>query len=106
MSELSIDSVNTKVSKATMLGWILGQVWESWNGRTSSLTWIDWAILVIPGTFFTSIVVGGGIAMILGGVTKLLTGSMHSTGVFYAWGIVFSPIAAFFVAKLAVGWLA
>jgi hypothetical protein len=93
---LSIDDVNTKASKATMLGWALGLAWIAYFNTVPGLSILDWAILIVAGLFGASIVIGGGTAMLLAWFTKLSYGKSDARPELFALGVVTSPIIAFF----------
>ena len=97
---LSIDTVNTKVSKATIVGWFLGLIWIGYHDSFRSLSWLDWAILIIPGMFAASIIIGGGMSLLFAGITRLVYGRADATPIFFACGVIVSPIIAFFCVGL------
>lgn len=103
---MSIDEVNTKVAKMTIFAWFVGLSWCYWQKDTSTLTILDWLVLVIPGTFAVSILIGGGVAALLGVLTKIATGSMYNSAKFYSLGVLISPVLTFVAAGVAVDWLA
>lgn len=104
---LSIDAVNTKAAKNTIFGWLAGLAYYNWFASASvHVSGLGHVILVVVGIFATSIVIGGGVALISGLLTKSLTGSVGGSSDFYAWGAFISPVIAFFAAEPAIRLLA
>jgi hypothetical protein len=60
------------------------------------LSWWGWIILVVAGLFGSSVIIGGGMAMILAWLTKLSYGKSDARAELFALGVVTNPIVAFF----------
>jgi hypothetical protein len=71
---LSVDEVNTYAAKHTIFGWFVGLAWFAYSNGLNSISWISWAMLITVGMAAASIIIGGGIAYLLAGLTKLVTG--------------------------------
>ena len=95
---LSIDRINTYSSRLTIVGWFAGLSWFDIQFGHSSVSWYGWLILVVGGMFASSIVIGGGVALIMAGLTKLLTGRSDGSPKLFLLGLLVSPVVAFFVA--------
>ena len=93
---LSIDNVNTKASKATLFGWVVGLIWIGYFNSFPNLSLLDWIILIVAGMFGASIIIGGGISLLFAGITRLVYGRADATPIFFAWGVIISPIIAYF----------
>ena len=55
--------------------------------------------MIVVGMFAASIAIGGGVALILGYLTKLTAGTWEAHTIFYGWGVFISPVLGFFAAK-------
>jgi hypothetical protein len=95
---LSIDEVNTYAAKWTISGWFVGLAWFAYSNGLHSISWIGWAILIIGGMFAASLIIGFGVALLMGGITKLVYGKSEASSDFFAWGAFISPVIAFFCA--------
>jgi hypothetical protein len=93
-----IDLFNTYSAKWTLAGWFIGLAYYDWFSATAPHlpVWINITLIVV-GMFAASIIIGGGMALLLGLISKLLTRSDA-----FAWGAFMSPVLAFFAAKYAV----
>lgn len=100
---LSVEQINTKTAKFTIFGWFAGLAYFNWFSSTAvHVSLIGHAILVVVGMFAASIIIGMGIALILGLITKAATGSTLGSPHGYAWGAFISPIMAFFATEPAI----
>jgi len=101
---ISIDAINTKAATYTIVGWFAGLAYFNWFASAPQhVSWIGHAILIVIGMFVASILIGGGVALVLGYLTKALTGRAEGSPDLYAWGVFISPVIAFFAAELAIG---
>jgi large-conductance mechanosensitive channel len=97
---LSVEQINTKASKFTIAGWFAGLAYFNWFSSTAvHVSWVGHAILVIVGMFAASIIIGMGVALIMGLITKIATGRTDGSPHVYAWGAFISPVIAFFAAE-------
>lgn len=104
---LSIETINTKAAKYTIFGWFAGLAYFNWFASAPlHVSWVGHAILIVVGMFAASIVIGGGVALVFGLLTKALTGRMEGSPDLYAWGAFISPVIAFFAAQPAVRFVA
>jgi|GEM_PF-3684051 len=100
---LSIEKINTKAAKYTIFGWFVGLAYFNWFASTPvHVSWIGHGILIVVGMFAASIVIGGGVTLVLGLLTKALTGRMEGSPDLYAWGAFISPVIAFIAAGPAI----
>ncbi len=100
---LTVEQVNTKAAKFSIAGWFVGLAYYNWFSSTPThVSLVGHIILVIAGMFAASIIIGMGVALIFGGLTKLLTGRFDATPDLYAWGAFISPVIAFFAAGWAI----
>ena len=100
---LSVNQTNAYVSRLTIFGWWAGLAWHVYTGGAMDLNLFAWAILIIGGMFVVSLIIGGGIAFLLGVLTRVVYGDWHATSALYAWGTIFGPVIAFFCASPAIG---
>lgn len=104
---LSVEQINTKAAKFTIFGWLVGLAYFNWfSSAAAHVSLVGHAILVIVGMFAASIIIGMGIALIMGLVTKAATGSTVGSPHGYAWGAFVSPVIAFFAADWATIFMA
>lgn len=97
---MDVDSVNGKAAKMTIAGWFAGLAYYSWFSNTAApLPIWQHALLAVVGAFAASIIIGAGMAMLAGGVTKLITGRSDGSIHAFAWAAFISPVLAFFAAK-------
>lgn len=98
-----IEKINAKAAKYTIVGWFAGLVYFNWfSSAPVHVSWIGHVILVVVGMFAASILIGGGVALVFGLLTKALTGRMEGSPDLYAWGAFISPAIAFFAAEPAI----
>lgn len=103
---LSIERVNTYAAKYTIAGWLTGLAYYSWFSSSAPPLSVGWhALLIVGGMFASSIVIGGGVSLILALVTKLVTGKSDGSSDFFAWGAFISPVLAFLAAGYVVAWV-
>lgn len=104
---IDIDTVNTFAAKTTIGGWFVGLAYYNWfaSAPPHLAIWIH-AILVVGGLFASSILIGGGMALLMGGLTKILTGRVDGSPHAFSWGAFISPVIAFFAAKYVLLWIA
>ena len=100
---MRIEDVNSYASYWTMLGWFLGLVYFNWFSDLAFHVPL-WAhvTLGIAGMFAASIIIGGGLALLARGVTKLFFGKAEARTDIYAWAAFISPVLAFFAASYAL----
>ncbi len=104
---LSIESVNTKASKATISGWFCGLAYFNWfASNPPHISLFGHILLTVVGMFAASILIGLVVALILGCITRVTTGSWEGSMHGYAWGVFISPMLAFFAANYAIKWVA
>ena len=97
---MNIDRVNTIASKWTIFGWFAGLAYFNWFASDgASFSWWAHALFIIVGMFAASIIIGGGVALLFAGLTKILTGRSDGSIHGFAWGAFISPVLAFFAAK-------
>lgn len=100
---ITIERANTIASKWCMVGWLLGLAYYSWFSsvpvRTSLLAQ---AGLVVVGLFFSSVIIGGCLALLAGVITKLCTGSVAGSPHAFAWAAFIGPVLSFLAARPAV----
>lgn len=99
----AINYVNEQASKATILGWWAGLVWYAYSHGTGDLHFFVWLILIFGGMAVASKVIGGGVAILLAMLTRLVYGDSNATSTLVGWGGLISPIIAFFCASLVIG---
>lgn len=100
---LSVEQINTKAAKFTILGWFAGLAYFNWFSSTAvHVSLVGHAILVVVGMFAASIIIGMGLALIVGLITKAVTGNSLGSPHGYAWGAFISPVIAFFAAEPAI----
>ena len=92
---MSIDKVNEKASVFTIIGWLMGLAYYVWFGSINA-SLLENIILAVGGVFGSSIIIGGGVALIFGVVTRIGTGSWSGSPHGYAWGAFIAPVIAFF----------
>ncbi len=102
-----IEIINTYAAKFTISGWFIGLAYYNWLASAPAHVPI-WAhvILISVGMFAVSIIVGGGMALLMALVTRVTTGDMEGSPHGFAWAALTSPVLAFFAAKLALQLLA
>lgn len=104
---MSIELINSYAAKWTVGGWFIGLVYYNWlaSAPLHVPLWIH-AILIVGGLFAAPILVGGGVALLMAGLTKLLTGRIEGSPDGYAWGAFISPVFAFLAAGYVLAWTA
>jgi len=99
---MNVYRVNAIAAKWTIYGWFLGLAYFEWFAAVPAhLPIWELAILVVIGMFASSVIIGGGVALILGAMTKTITGSWGDT-TYYPWGALISPMLAFFAARFVL----
>jgi len=84
----------------TIAGWFAGLTHYNWFSSTAvHLPLWQHILLVVVGMFAASIVIGGGMALLAGGLTKVITGRSDGSVQAFAWAAFISPVLAFFAAK-------
>lgn len=100
---MTIEQVNNYSSKLAIWGWFAGVAYYGWwTSSAPTIPLWGYAALIIIGMFAASIIVGGGLALIAAGVTKLVTGGAERSTNAYAWASFLSPVGAFWLAKWTV----
>jgi hypothetical protein len=101
--EMSIEAINAYASKMTILGWFIGLAYYNWFAhRTVHVPIWGHALLVVVGMFAASIIIGAGMALIAGAITRTITGKLEGSPHVYSWAAFISPVLAFFAADYAV----
>ena len=94
-----IDSIGTENSKLVIVGWFIGLAYFNWfSSAPISVQWWAHAILIVGGMFVASIVIGGGIAVLIGVVINKAGWSRRSGTYLKAGGLI-SAVLAFFAAR-------
>ena len=107
-NEAAIVMLNTLTSKLAIAGWFAGLIYALWfssNGLPPGVLKIGFvygALLVVVGMFVASIVIGSGTALALGGVSKVLSGSITGRPGVYMLGLIIVPVLCFMAATGAV----
>lgn len=92
---ISVEHANNKSSQFTILGWIVGLAYYVWFGSIDANI-LEHIILIFGGVFLSSIIIGGGVALFFGVLTRIFTGSWQGSPHGYAWGAFIAPVIAFF----------
>lgn len=73
---MDIERINTYSSKHTIVGWFVGLAYYNWFSSSAEPVslWGHVALIVI-GMFAASIIIGGGVAIVIGLITRIATGS-------------------------------
>lgn len=100
---MNIEIINTYAAKWTIGGWFIGLAYYNWFASAPDHVPL-WAhvVLVVLGMFVASIVIGGGMALLMALITKLTTGDAEGSSHAFAWAAFISPVLAFFAAKYAL----
>ena len=101
-SQRAIDWINSKAASWTIFGWLAGCSWVSWQGQASDISTAWWLVIVVVGIFGSSLIVGGGISLLIAALCKISTGRADGAPLVFALGVIVSPILAF-VAALIIG---
>jgi hypothetical protein len=97
---ISAEHANSRSSQFTIFGWLAGLAYYVWFG-TIDATILEHVILVVGGTFLSSIIIGGSVAFFFGFLTRIFTGSWDGSPHGYAWGAFIAPVIAFFCVEPA-----
>jgi hypothetical protein len=101
---MNIERINTIASKRTIFGWIAGLAYFNWFASDGvHLPWWGHVLLVIAGMFAASIIIGGGVSLIMAVITKGVTGRSDGSPHGFAWGAFISPVLAFFASGYVLG---
>lgn len=100
---MTVERVNTLASRMVLFGWFTGLAYYNWftDNPIHVPLWAH-AILVVVGMFAASIIIGGGLAFIAAGITKILTGRGDGDPIAYSWAAFLSIPIAFVAAKYAL----
>jgi len=100
---MNIDLVNTYAARHTIIGWFVGLAYFNWFAHQPPTVPL-WGhlLLIIVGMFAASIIIGGGMALVAAGVTRLVKGQSDASPDLFAWGAFISPVLAFFAAGYAL----
>jgi hypothetical protein len=102
-TEKNIEIINTKASKLTIAGWFIGLAYFNWfAANADSLPWWVHAVLIVGGMFASSILIGGGMALLAAWVTKVVTGKSEGSLHAFVLAMFISPVIAFFAANYAL----
>ena len=107
-TEAAIIATNTTTAKLAVGAWFAGLVYALWISSTglplgvSGIGFIYGAILVAGGMFLASIVIGGGTILVLGGLSKVMTGRFDGLPAIFGLGAIIVPILCFLAGKWAV----
>ncbi len=96
---IGVDRVNTMSSQLVLVGWFVGLAYYGW-WLGAAVPWWGWVALAVPGMFAVSLVVGAGLALLAGAVTRVATGSATGSPHAFSWAALAAPVLAF----LAAGW--
>jgi len=104
---MSIEVANTYAAKWTIGGWFIGLAYYNWfSSAPIHVPMLGHILLLTVGMFAASVLIGGGMALLAGLVTKVATGQIEGSPHAFAWAAFISPVIAFFVAKTALGLVA
>ncbi|MDP7028710.1 MAG: hypothetical protein QF733_00645 [Phycisphaerales bacterium] len=94
---------NTCSSQTSILGWFAGLAYYNWfAGDPISVPFWAQIILIIGGLFASSIIIGGGLAILAGIVTKVVTGRFDGSPNAFAWAALVSPVLNFIAVRYAL----
>lgn len=100
---MNIDAINTSASKATIVGWFAGLSYFGWWASDAvQVSFGAMSVLVVGGMFASSILIGGGVSLLIAGIAKALTGKTEGYPSLFTWGVVVSPVLAFFAARYSL----
>jgi len=100
---MDIDRVNELASKQVIFFWFAGLAYYNWfTSNPISVPWWAHIILVVGGMFASSIVIGGGMALIAAWLTKRLFGRSDAVPGLFGWAGIISSILTFIAAKYAL----
>ena len=95
--------VNACSSQTSIVGWFGGLAYYNWLASDPiSVSFWGQVVLIIGGLFASSIIIGGGLAIMAGIVTKAATGRFDGSPHAFAWAAVVSPVLNFIAAKYAL----
>lgn len=99
----NIELINTYAAKWTIGGWFIGLAYYNWfTSSPIHVPLLGHVLLVTIGMFAASIVIGGGMALLAAGVTRLAVGRADGSPHGFAWAAFISPVIAFFATKFAL----
>ena len=97
---MNIDLINSYAAKFTIFGWFVGLAYFNWfSGSPIHIPLWGHLVLITVGMFAASIIIGGGLALVAAGVTKVATGSAEGSPHAFSWAAFISLVVAFFAAK-------
>lgn len=86
---------------------VVGPAYYAWFASVAKhLPLWELATVAVAGMFTVSIVIGGGVAILAGIITKAVTGSREGSPHVFAWGAFILPILAFLAARYTLHCLA
>jgi hypothetical protein len=100
-----IQDILTSASKTTILGWFAGLAWLGYFSDPG-LGFFGWMLIIVGGMFAASIILGGGVALAIAGVSKAIAGRADAMPGLFKWGRFVSGVLAFLAARPAAEQLA
>lgn len=106
-NEYIIIKINTLTSQLVMVAWFSGLVYALWFSSVGlppgvkGIGFIYGAILVVVGIFIDG-VIGAGTALILAGISKVLSGSTTGQPAIIMLGLIIAPVLCFMAASGSV----
>lgn len=96
---LDVERINTYSASMTIIGWLAGLAYYNWlsSDPISVPLWAH-VVLIVGGMFFASIVIGGGLAMLAAGLTKIVAGGAEGSPHAFSWAAFVGAVMAFFAA--------
>ena len=81
-----------------MFGWFAGLAWLGYSSDPEA-EFFGWMLLIVGGMFAASIILGGGVALAIAGLSKAVTG--RAVPCSFGWGGSLSAVLAFLAARPA-----
>jgi hypothetical protein len=97
-----IDYINTQNSKLVIGAWFVGLAYYDWFASGPSLAWWVHLALIVVGMFISSIVIGGGMAILAAALNKSAFGYAEARPNLFKLAGLLATVIAFFAAKYAV----
>lgn len=100
---MTVDQINTENSKLVIVGWFIGLAYYNWfSSDATPLAWWLHAILVIGGLFVSSILIGGGMAILAGAANRAAFGNPEARPNLFKLAGLIAAALAFIAAKYAL----